>query len=236
LYVAVTGAVYKLNASDYSGVSFRNSIQAKFIALSPDGSVIYSTGYATTTSVYKITTSTMALAATLTGYNNPAQSNFSPDGQYIYIGNASASTIVKLKVSDNSIVSTISGMQSTAWHSSIDRTGNYLYVSANATNSYFYQINLGNPATVNLTLSPAIYRTTTSLQAALSYAGGVVTFLQNGKYIPGCQKISASSTTITCNYRPTVHGSIQITVKYVANGTTVSATKTLLVSKRTSSR
>jgi YVTN family beta-propeller protein len=236
LYVAVTGAVYKLNASDYSAAAFRNSIQAKFIALSPDGSIVYSAGYTTTTSVYKITTSTMALAATVTGFNNPAQSNFTPDGQYIYIGNASSSTIVKLRVSDNSVISTISGMQFTAWHSSIDRTGNYLYVSANGTSSYLYQINLGNPATVNLILSSALYRTSTTLQASLSYSGGVVTFYQNGKYIPACKRITAASTTVTCNYKPTSHGAIQITVKYVASGSTVTSTGTLLVAKRTNTR
>jgi DNA-binding beta-propeller fold protein YncE len=236
LYVAVTGSVYKLNASDYSTAAFRNSIQAKFIALSPDGTIIYSSGYQTTSSIYKITTSTMALAATITGLNNPAQSSFSPDGQYIYVGNASASTIVKYRVSDNSIVSTISGMQATAWHNSIDRTGTYLYVSANGTSSYFYQINLGMPATITLTLSPAVYRTSTSLQAVLSYSGGVVTFFQNGKYIPGCQKINAASTTVTCNYKPTIHGAIQITAKYVANGSTVTSSGTLRVSKRSNTR
>jgi hypothetical protein len=66
-----------------------------------------------------------------------------------------------------------------------------------------------------------------------------VTFYALGKTIPGCIKIYTTTTSATCNWKPSVKGAISLYAKVVPdNGaaTSTSPPATFLVGKRTTLR
>lgn len=71
--------------------------------------------------------------------------------------------------------------------------------------------------TVSLSLSPpgnsATYRAPTQIVATLSGANGKVTFYANNKKIPTCVGLSSSGLSVTCNYKPSIHGVVSITAR-----------------------
>jgi hypothetical protein len=81
----------------------------------------------------------------------------------------------------------------------------------------FYRINvtvIRSLQSASLSLDPGelVYRQAKVLRATSSVAGRV-TFMANGKDIPGCiSKAVAASATVTCSYKPSTRGSVTITV------------------------
>jgi len=70
-----------------------------------------------------------------------------------------------------------------------------------------YAANAGLAISVS---SPAIYRTVTSIVATANI-DGKVSFYANGRIIPNCRRLSTSSKSVTCNWKPSVHGASVIT-------------------------
>ena len=70
-----------------------------------------------------------------------------------------------------------------------------------------YPANSGLTLTVNATPT---YRANTNIVANANI-NGKVTFYANGKVIAGCKNKSTSSKTVTCVWRPSLHGKISVT-------------------------
>lgn len=85
----------------------------------------------------------------------------------------------------------------------------------------------------------ATYRTVFQVVATLSSSGGKVTFYANGKVIPNCKKLYTSTTTVTCNWSPSVKRPTTITVTVIPdNGATYTQTAgtQFLVTSRVNTR
>jgi hypothetical protein len=68
-------------------------------------------------------------------------------------------------------------------------------------------------------LKTATYRAVNIIQVQLS-SDARVKFYAQGKAIPGCANIQSISSVATCNWRPSVHGSVQITAKVISGSST----------------
>ena len=68
-------------------------------------------------------------------------------------------------------------------------------------------------------LKTATYRAVNIIQVQLS-SDARVKFYAQGKAIPGCANIQSISSVATCNWRPSVHGSIQITARVISGSST----------------
>lgn len=66
-------------------------------------------------------------------------------------------------------------------------------------------------------LSSAVYRTTSTIRST-SDVDGKVTFLFNGKRIPGCTNIQTQNKIASCTWKPAAMGSNKITAQIVAPG------------------
>jgi hypothetical protein len=88
----------------------------------------------------------------------------------------------------------------------------------------------------------AVYNSPTSITATLGVSGsdGKVTFKANQKKIPGCISIPSTSLTATCNWKPKIHGSVQISATlFPSNSNYLQSTSTdlnVLVGPRTTLR
>ena len=88
--------------------------------------------------------------------------------------------------------------------------------AADGTTINYYRINvtvIRSIQSASLSLEPGelIFREAKELRATPSVAGKV-TFMANGKVIPGCNsKAVAANATVTCSYRPSTRGSVTIT-------------------------
>jgi DNA-binding beta-propeller fold protein YncE len=239
LYILIGTNFLKINTSDLSvAATVATNVNGRFLAMSRDESIAYISSF-TGSTIDKINVSSMTLANSVSGFNSPAQSVFSKDGSYLYVTNNGTSTVLKLRTSDNVIVRTISGLLSSLWHITIDPQGQYLY--AMSTGNTVYKIGAdGANVTPVLTLlanASVTYRSSTTISLNVSETGGDVTFLQNGKRIPACQKIRATSTTVNCQFKPSIHGNLIISARYLLNGQTFNAgSKSLGVVKRSNTR
>ena len=89
--------------------------------------------------------------------------------------------------------------------------------AADGTTVNFYRINVTvirsiQSATLSLDPGELIFRQAKELRATSSVAGKV-TFKANGKVIPGCKnKAVSASATVACAYRPSIRGSVAISV------------------------
>jgi hypothetical protein len=80
------------------------------------------------------------------------------------------------------------------------------------------------------------YRSSNTVTTTSNYAGKV-TFYANGKKIGGCISIPTDGSFIaTCNYKPTIHGAVTITAKFVPADSYFSAISQELFRTRVSSR
>jgi hypothetical protein len=83
--------------------------------------------------------------------------------------------------------------------------------------------------------SAPVFKTATTITAAVNTASKV-TFLANGKRIPGCIKVSTSNLSASCTWKPALHGYFVITVQVVptdANYASATAQSTrVLATKR----
>jgi DNA-binding beta-propeller fold protein YncE len=239
LYLA-SGAnrnIFKVQTSDFSIVGTLSSISTRYLAISPDGTIGYSLPYAGT-SIFKFTTSTMTANGSIIGFSNPSQSNFTPDGQYLYVANSGAANVKKVRVSDGAIVGNILGLQGTPWHSTVDPSGSYLFVSSSGNPGYFYQYKLDG-GIVNLGISLpkiATYRESTTITVSASSSAGKVTFYANGKYISGCSRVQVNSGSASCTFKPSIHGIINISAIYVANSIQTNIATSLIVNTRSNKR
>jgi hypothetical protein len=75
------------------------------------------------------------------------------------------------------------------------------------------------PANAGLSISISnnpIFRTNTNIVATANIEGKV-TFFANGKVIPNCKNKSTTSKTVTCVWKPSVHGKNSITASIVSS-------------------
>jgi len=80
------------------------------------------------------------------------------------------------------------------------------------------------------------YRASNTVTTTSNYAGKV-TFYANGKKIGGCISIPTDGSFMaTCNYKPTIHGAVTITAKFVPADSYFSAISQELFRTRVSSR
>lgn len=230
----------KVQTSNFSVLAQATLFQpCWFVALAPDESYAYTSYYNPSIRFERVTLSTMTVAATITGVSNTAQGQFSKDGNYFYVTNHGTGKVLKYRTSDNALVLTLSGSYGQIWHSAIDSRGEYLYVMS--IDGTVYKIGADGAvisATTTLSIpSSATFRTSTTLAMDVNPTGGYLTFYQNGKYIPGCQKLLASTSRVTCSYKPTIHGVVTITAIYKLSGnTTTGPAKYLSVVQRTTKR
>lgn len=230
------GKLYKLNASDLSLVGSLSIVGATFIAISPSSNYGFVMPY-TGSNIYKFSTSNMTLISTIGGFSSAAEAMFSKDGLYLYVQNAGNGSFSKMRLSDNSIVSTFGSASPTAFHAALSPNGNEMYQMSTAGTVYVYE--LGNPVTVNLSLtlpSSALYRSNTSITLNSSASTGKVSFAVNGKRIAGCQKLSLVSSVATCIFKPSLHGALRIVATYTDGALSQSREGSLLVNKRISTR
>lgn len=93
-------------------------------------------------------------------------------------------------------------------------------------------------ATLSFTNAP-VYRSATSITAATNTASKV-TFLANNKRIAGCIKVATVNLVATCNWRPSVHNSITISIQIYPNDSNYSSSSAsasaVISSKRTGNR
>ncbi len=84
---------------------------------------------------------------------------------------------------------------------------------------YISDLNLNaSLGTGSITSKSTTYRTSTQLNVNAPVSGKV-TFLQFGRKIPGCiNLIATAGSTVTCNWRPSFHGQIPVTVNYYQTG------------------
>lgn len=98
-----------------------------------------------------------------------------------------------------------------------------------------YPANAGLTLTVNAT---PVYRANTNIVATANI-NGKVTFYANGKVIAGCKNKSTSLKTVTCVWRPSVHGKNSISATIVSStysGYTGSFATSTLTRNRTGPR
>jgi hypothetical protein len=107
-------------------------------------------------------------------------------------------------------------------------TATNAYGTAGAAGIVIIQYALVGSATISFAAAP-IYRVQTTITATTSVAG-TVTFYANNKKIAGCIKVATSGAgpiTATCNWKPSLHGSINISALVTpTNGNYLSATAT----------
>jgi hypothetical protein len=85
-------------------------------------------------------------------------------------------------------------------------------------------------------LNSAIYRTTSTLRSIVD-VDGKVTFLFNGKRIPGCINIQTVSLIATCTWKPSAVNYNYITAQLVApGGSLATSTLRIFVAKRSGNR
>jgi hypothetical protein len=102
---------------------------------------------------------------------------------------------------------------------------------------------LPEPVTISIASSSGSDKATSRIQfpivATLSVAGGTVTFYALGKTIPGCIRIYTATTSVTCNWKPSIKGVNTTFAKVIPdNGaaTSTSPPATFLVGKRATLR
>jgi hypothetical protein len=85
-------------------------------------------------------------------------------------------------------------------------------------------------------LTTATYRTTSTIRST-SDVDGKVTFLINGKRIPGCINMQTVSKIANCTWRPSIINFSNITARIVASGGSLTtSTLRIFVNKRTGNR
>jgi hypothetical protein len=88
-----------------------------------------------------------------------------------------------------------------------------------------YSLNLASTTTIAVPGGGFTYNTAKNISATTN-TGGFLTFLANGKFIPGCRNILvnvANSFTGTCAYKPRIHGTTVVTVNFRPNDSSYSA-------------
>jgi YVTN family beta-propeller protein len=84
------------------------------IAVSPDGSTLYVSNE-TLGTVQAISTSTDAVTATITGFNEPTGIAVSPNGSTVWVGSASDDTLTVVDPASDAITGTITGFPGNTW-------------------------------------------------------------------------------------------------------------------------
>ena len=87
-------------------------------------------------------------------------------------------------------------------------TATNAYGTTGAAGIIIVRYSLAGSTTISFGSAP-VYRTLTVLTATTNIPGKV-TFYANGKKIPGCASVPAPSLSATCNWKPSLHGSITI--------------------------
>lgn len=85
----------------------------------------------------------------------------------------------------------------------------------------------------------ASFRTQFQIRATIGQAGGYVTFYAQDKVIGNCKSLYTATTTVTCNWMPSIKGSININALLVPSSDALGATSTyinILVGKRNTLR
>lgn len=65
--------------------------------------------------------------------------------------------------------------------------------------------------------SPSLFRTSQSITANTT-GMGKATFYQNGKIIPACRNLNVSGSTVTCTWKPSLHGVLRIYSAFTPTG------------------
>ena len=84
------------------------------IAVSPDGSTLYVSDE-TLGTVQAISTSTDAVSATITGFDEPTGVAVSPDGSTVWVGSASDDTVSVVNPASDAITGSIAGFPGNTW-------------------------------------------------------------------------------------------------------------------------
>jgi len=126
-------------------------------------------------------------------------------------------------------------------------TWNTVVMNSDATKAFATTIDAGAsylgsiPQPLSFSLSSGradlmTYRSSNTVTTTSNYAGKV-TFYANGKKIGGCISVPTNGSLVaTCNYKPTIHGAVTITAKFVPADSYFSAISQELFRTRVSSR
>ena len=168
-------------------------------------------------------------------YSGNGQSSGSvPSSQsYIYGGSA-------LTLSNNPSPLTKNQYLFSGWNTAADGSGTS-YASGATSVTFLQDTVLFAKWIINATLSipqssAATYRTTNNLTLTIG-ASGKYTFYASGKRIPGCINLTGNPPTLTCIWKPSSHGQINISVTGKVSGSTFSSNMgTYNVERRTGTR
>lgn len=88
-------------------------------------------------------------------------------------------------------------------------------IVASNTSTLFISGSTISTGSISVSTSQHVYRNTASLTATLNpTTGGRVTFYVNGKRLAGCISRVANGSSFTCNWRPSVRGSVRISARF----------------------
>jgi len=117
---------------------------------------------------------------------------------------------------DNGVANTGSGGGGASYNGNIGLGGyggnGLLIIRYTATVSSTISIGLAGGVKV------ATFRSPIAITATITGGNGKVRFYQDGKVIPGCQAISSSGLSATCNWRPSIRKIVSLSAELVANG------------------
>jgi hypothetical protein len=187
------------------------------VATSGDGSTVYisnsSTGRIYKSSDFGATFSWINNGVTIT---NPRFIATSADASII-LAFTSDSTI-KVSKDGGSSWTTESTPGSKNWFAGDISANGLKVVAPIATNDeYIYRSSFIAPSTISLSSGGTpnlIFRTPSSFAATSNYPGKV-TFYANGKKIAGCVSKTTISLVATCSFKPTNHGAVTVTARFV---------------------
>jgi DNA-binding beta-propeller fold protein YncE len=176
--------------------------------------------------IYKINTSTNSLSGSPISISGSGYiMSTSPDGSFMYVASYGASSIFRLRVSDDSITATISAIGG-PYGVAISSDATFAY-SFNYGASSISRINTGSilagTVTANLSLPSGgktiTYRSNSTIRFTISTPSsggdGKVTFFQNGKRIANCINLLSSGGIVDCSYKPSVIGTVAISARIV---------------------
>ena len=226
------------------------------LSMSPDGTKIAIVTGATSIYYSSNSGSTWSLISTgiNSGYTNYWRGvSISSDGRTILVAgqNSNANGLLWLSTDagatwTNQVTSAPMTSENQFWTAKVSKNGQYLLAGGMpGTIGNLYLNATIMPASISsLTFgsgNPPLYRTISVLQANLGVAGsdGKVTFYANDKRIPGCINVLSASLVATCNWKPSLHGSINIKVVLTPTSGSYSATTkvfSLSVAARSNSR
>lgn len=209
------------------------------VAVSADGSIVY---VYLTTKVLKKSTNYGATFSTVSGIPTLTSGgsfiSASGDGSKVLIFDKNST--IKTSVDGGNSWSTESSPPAGNFHAGdISTNGNKVVVPVATNGDYVWGSTVISPSSISLSSGNSevlTFRTDNTITASANYAGKV-TFYANGKKIGTCVSVPTNGSLIaSCNYKPTIHGTVTITARLIPTNASYPAVTSKLFSTKISPR